>query len=34
MNVKLTKWGNSFEIRLPKTIIEDLSIKENEKKTR
>ena len=30
MEVKLTKWGNSFGIRLPKAIIDDLNIKENE----
>lgn len=33
MDVKLTKWGNSFGIRLPKIIIEYLSIKENETMT-
>lgn len=30
MEVRLTKWGNSFGIRLPKTIINDLDIKEND----
>lgn len=30
MEVKLTKWGNSFGIRLPKTLIDDLNLREND----
>ena len=30
MEIKLTKWGNSYGVRLPKKIIDDLNISENE----
>ena len=30
MEIKLQKWGNSFGIRIPKSIITDLDIKEND----
>lgn len=30
MTLKLTKWGNSFGIRIPKNILDELSIKEND----
>jgi antitoxin component of MazEF toxin-antitoxin module len=30
MNVKISKWGNSYGIRISKSIIEKLSIKEND----
>lgn len=30
MEVKLAKWGNSYGIRLPKTLINDLNLSEND----
>ena len=29
MKIKLTKWGNSAAIRIPKTVLEELSINYN-----
>lgn len=31
MEIKLQKWGNSNGIRIPKNIIDDLNIKENDR---
>lgn len=30
MEIKITKWGNSLGVRLPKSILDDLNIKEGE----
>ncbi len=31
MEIKLQKWGNSYGIRIPKTILKTLNIKANDK---
>lgn len=30
MEVRIQKWGNSFGIRIPKSILSDLNIKDND----